>query len=286
MKASVVLGTCLATAALTNPVFAAEGDVSVNDGQNELITRLHERSTVKLPPVPQRPSVTTQTPERSDSSGYSPAPAPYVFSPSDVPVRNEVLNMFCEDSVRDLCRDVVVPGYVLEQVEEPVPQVPVAAPAPARPQLTMWIVQQAFAEVPVPPAEIDVQPPDGETLVNFPTIFSTQAAEFTESLVLLGYRVDLRISPASYTWVHGDGTRQTTDSPGRAWSKGVPMSEYISHEYEKTAKDLGVRVDVTWTADFRVDGGAWQPVNGTVTVTGPEEQLDVLEADPLLVGDR
>lgn len=164
--------------------------------------------------------------------------------------------------------------------------VPVAAPAPARPQLTMWIVQQAFAEVPVPPAESDVQPPDGETLVNFPTIFSTQAAEFTESLVLLGYRVDLRISPASYTWVHGDGTRQTTDSPGRAWSKGVPMSEYISHEYEKTAKDLGVRVDVTWTADFRVDGGAWQPVNGTVTVTGPEEQLDVLEADPLLVGDR
>lgn len=200
------------------------------------------------------------------------------------------IDLYCVDGVQDLCQPTVLLGNTFDLLPDTPPAVVPAAvaaalgPGPAQPQLTLAMIQQAFAQVPVPSSQIVVQPPDGETLVNFPTIYSTEAPSFVESLTLLGRQVDLQISPATYTWVHGDGSTQTTDWPGRAWQRGVDMGEYLSHEYEHTARGLDLRVDVTWTADFRVDGGAWQPVNGTVVVTGPSEKLDVLEADPLLVG--
>jgi hypothetical protein len=45
-------------------------------------------------------------------------------------------------------------------------------------------------------------------------------------------------------------------------------------------------VDTTYSADWRVNGGAWQPVNGTVTIPGAPVALDVVEASPTLVGYR
>jgi len=44
-------------------------------------------------------------------------------------------------------------------------------------------------------------------------------------------------------------------------------------------------VDVTYTARFRVNGGAWRDVPGTVTITGPATGLRVSEATAVLSGD-
>jgi hypothetical protein len=44
------------------------------------------------------------------------------------------------------------------------------------------------------------------------------------------------------------------------------------------------RVDTTYSAEFRVDGGAWREVAGTVTIPGSPVQLDVVTARPVLVG--
>lgn len=40
----------------------------------------------------------------------------------------------------------------------------------------------------------------------------------------------------------------------------------------------------TWSADFRVDGGAWTPIPETVTVPGPDTVVTVKRARAVLVG--
>ncbi len=143
------------------------------------------------------------------------------------------------------------------------------------------MVQRAFERVPLPDSDVVVQPPGGETLVGLPTIFSTQAESFTETVTLLGRDVELDITPSSYRWSHGDSTVQTTDWPGQAWSRGE--NRYVTHTYDDTAR-LATRVDTTWSARYRVDGGAWQEVPGTVTIEGAASPLRVRSASPHLVG--
>jgi hypothetical protein len=144
------------------------------------------------------------------------------------------------------------------------------------------LVLRAFQRIPLPEPHLDIQPPKGKTLIGLETIFSTQAEPFNRTLTLLGRRVELRIHATSYDWIHGDDTSQTTDWAGRPWERGVPMERYISHAYEDTGS-VNPTVRVTWTAEYRVNGGAWQPVNGTVDRGSPAATLVILEAEPKLV---
>lgn len=160
---------------------------------------------------------------------------------------------------------------------------PSEAPAAAA-TITAGDVLRAFRRIPVPASEVSIQPPGGETLVNLDTIFSTEADSFTRTIGLLGHRVELDITPAEFTWVNGDGTVQVTDWAGKPWAKGTPLHEFITHRYENAARTVQPRVDTTWTARYRVNGGAWQDVGGTVTITGEPFDLTVLSAEPQLSG--
>ena len=136
----------------------------------------------------------------------------------------------------------------------------------------------------MPASEVAIQPPGGETLVNLDTIFSTQADSFSRTIGLLGHRVELDITPSEFRWVNGDGTVQVTDWAGKPWRKGTPLHEFITHRYEQADQAVQPRVDTTWTARYRVDGGPWQDVGGTVSITGEPFDLTVLSAAPHLSG--
>ena len=43
-------------------------------------------------------------------------------------------------------------------------------------------------------------------------------------------------------------------------------------------------VDVTYSGEYRIDGGLWQPLSTTLTVPGEAVDLRVLTATPRLVG--
>ncbi|MFL6003318.1 MAG: hypothetical protein ACJ72P_10955, partial [Nocardioides sp.] len=159
---------------------------------------------------------------------------------------------------------------------------PDEAPVAPERQVTQAMVLRAFQRIPVPASRVEIQPPGGKTLVNLETIFSTEAEEFTRTIGLLGHRVDLAIAPSRFEWVTGDGADFATEWAGRAWEKGVPMGEYITHNYADAA-DVTTRVDTTWSAKYRVDGGDWQDVGGTVTIEGEPFDLAVLSAAPHLV---
>ena len=159
------------------------------------------------------------------------------------------------------------------------PALPAALAAPPPPQVTDAMVLNAFRRIPLP-GLTSISQPAGKTLINFDTIFHTQAQPLTRNVTLLGQQVRLAIQPARFTWVHGDGTSSTTTTPGAAY----PSKEVV-HRYQHAHTTVEHRVVVTWTAQWSLNGGPLRPVAGTVTTTGPATPLRVAEASPALSGE-
>ena len=148
----------------------------------------------------------------------------------------------------------------------------------AEPILTPGVVASAFRRIPLPEAKLVIQPPNGRTLVNFATNFYTEQGEFTRTVRLLGREVELRIWPASFEWRFGDGESRTTSEPGAAYP-----DLQVTHEYGRKGR-VAPSLDTTYAAQFRVEGGPWRDVEGTVTIPGTPQALRVVEARPVLVG--
>lgn len=136
---------------------------------------------------------------------------------------------------------------------------------------------RAFRNLPLPPSDLVVQPPGGETLVNFDTNFYTEQGSFTRRVHLLGQRVDLRIWASRYRWVFGDGESQASESAGAPYPDLL-----ITHDY-RAKGGVRPRVDTTYSARFSVNGGPWRDVDGTVTIPGAPVDLRVRTARPVLV---
>ncbi|KRF15530.1 hypothetical protein ASG90_12650 [Nocardioides sp. Soil797] len=154
----------------------------------------------------------------------------------------------------------------------------------ATPAITQRIVLRALKRITLPKPKMIIQPPGGKTLVNFDTLFHTEADTINRSIRLLGKRVDLEISPASYVWHHGDDSTQTTSTPGIEYESGLPMDSYISHQYVDADVTVHPSVDVSYTARYRVNGSSWMSVAGTVTRPGPAVDLRIVEGRTVLLG--
>jgi hypothetical protein len=114
-------------------------------------------------------------------------------------------------------------------------------------------------------------------LVNAATNFYTDPEAFARNITLIGFDVDLRASPARYTWVHGDGTHASTTQPGQPYP-----DLNVTHRYTEPADVVRPRVDVTYRVRYRVDGGPWTALGETLTASGPTTDLQVNEAAPVL----
>lgn len=146
------------------------------------------------------------------------------------------------------------------------------------PTVTPGLVATALRRIDLPDSELVIQPPDGKTLVNFETNFYTEAEPFNRTVRLLGQRVELRIEAHSFTWHFDDGDSVTTEEPGTPYPKLT-----VTHDYLQVGQ-YSPSVDTTWVADFRVNGGPWRPVPGSVTIDGDPVGLRAIEARPTLVG--
>src|SRR5690606_21614402 len=124
----------------------------------------------------------------------------------------------------------------------------------------------------LPDAELRVQP-DGVTLVQLDTIFYTRRPVFEHSVQLLGYDVDIRAEPAEFRWRHGDGTEQTTTTPGAPY----PAMDVI-HRYTDAHVTVRASVDVTYRVRWRVNGADWHTLDETLTAAGPRTSVRVKEA--------
>ena len=141
---------------------------------------------------------------------------------------------------------------------------------------TPGLARQAVANIPLPGLTLNVQP-DGETLINVPTIFWVDPQPFETSIELLGREIEVEATPESFTWVHGDGTTQTTDHPGKPYP-----SANITHRYWRPA-ELAARVDTAYSVRFSIDGDGWTDLGEVLVAAGPTTAIDVQEGAPVLV---
>lgn len=149
---------------------------------------------------------------------------------------------------------------------------------PRPPDVGPGDVLTALRRIGLPALEVKTQPED-KTLVNFETIFYAEPETFARTMTLLGQRVEVEATPSTYTWHHGDGTSTQTGTPGARY----PAKDVI-HEYTDAHVTVTPSVDVTYSARFRVNGGAWQGIPETVTISGPAGSLRIAEATAVLSG--
>lgn len=121
--------------------------------------------------------------------------------------------------------------------------------------------------------------PQPEALINIDTMLYAEAGTFERTVNLLGRDVTIRAVPSQFMWHHGDGTTQTTRSPGKSTA-----SSDVAHVYRKPVVGLRLSVDTTWRIEYRVASGPWRELDETLTVSGPVTTLTTREARPILVG--
>ncbi len=147
-----------------------------------------------------------------------------------------------------------------------------------RPTLTWQSVASQIRRVGVPAGEV-VAPEF--TLVNLDTTFYTEPRPIDRTLDIIGYAVEVQISPVRFLWHWGDGESQTTHTPGQPY----PSTE-ITHTYLRATDEsasLSVSVDVTYSARYRVDGGGWLDIPESITVDGADTAMPVKQASAVLV---
>lgn len=156
------------------------------------------------------------------------------------------------------------------------------------PTVTGAMVAEAFARIPLPTSTLGMNPPDGETLVNLPTIFHTRAEGFSRDVRLLGRSVHLEIRPVSFRWRVGQGGEFATDWGGKPYQRGLEPEEdpdaYVTWTYQDAGVTEKPSVTVVWGATYSVDGGPALTVPAQVPMTSPSASLAIREARPVLTG--
>lgn len=150
---------------------------------------------------------------------------------------------------------------------------------PAQPVLTLAMVQRAFRDLDFARPRVRIQPEGTTTLVNLPTYYRITwpaagvAPAEAARLTLLGHRVTITPSVTTYRYLFGDReTLGPTADPGGTYPTGG-----VTHTYRQPGI-APAHAQATYTATFSVDDGPAQPVDDTVTITGPVTALTVRQA--------
>jgi hypothetical protein len=141
------------------------------------------------------------------------------------------------------------------------------------------ITAAQFRRLPIPAAEIVVQPDPGSrpTLVNVETNLLTVRTVQLLRTTVLGQPVQVRATPSTYHWDYGDGARRVTTNPGGRY----PVMP-TAHVY-RTAGVFTVGLSTAFSGEYSVAGGPWLPIDGTASVPSPTVRIEAVEARTHLV---
>ncbi|TFD76603.1 hypothetical protein [Cryobacterium psychrophilum] len=127
--------------------------------------------------------------------------------------------------------------------------------------------------------------PNGLALVGLAANFVGAASVHVVSGTLLGSTAEVRFTPVAFHWDFGDGGGRTSGSGGASWEDlGVPefSDTDTSHIYDVRG-DFVAGVTVEYSAEYRVGGGAWTAVSGTLSVAANPLPVAVRHIKTVLV---
>ena len=127
--------------------------------------------------------------------------------------------------------------------------------------------------------------PTGWAIQRVPANFWSTVKSHVVSGRLLGNPADVRFSPKMYRRSFGDGSRQTSESPGDTWRElgQSPWTRTLtSHSYDEVG-NVRVRLVDWYSAAFRFGSQGWRRLTGFVKARANDLTVSVLSADTLLV---
>ncbi|MDR6686214.1 hypothetical protein J2Y41_001775 [Arthrobacter sp. 1088] len=143
-----------------------------------------------------------------------------------------------------------------------------------------------FRQLPVNPGTLQAQP-FPHTLKGGPTNFYTTATEQAFNITILGQTVQLRATPASFTYTFGDGTSL---GPTPAAGYSIPEADWLlndtrtSHSYTATG-NYPATITTSFTGTYSVNNGPPLPINGILDLTTPPKTIQVWRTEKALVAD-
>ncbi|PKN81925.1 MAG: hypothetical protein CVU47_04940 [Chloroflexi bacterium HGW-Chloroflexi-9] len=144
----------------------------------------------------------------------------------------------------------------------------------------LTVAESILGAVPVPPVTVSANP--GIGMVAMPSWFWVDGYDGAplygaETLGLITVQVE--VTPERYDWSFGDGHTLVTNSLGQRF----PAESDIQHIYERSSASTGgafpVRLDITFSTRYRVNGGAWLPLEPIVhsfALDYPVQQLQAV----------
>lgn len=161
------------------------------------------------------------------------------------------------------------------------------APDERTPRTTTPVVTTREIAHLVPGAAGRGMEPNGWMVVGLPTNFYADAAPSVVSTTLLGSPAEVRFTPVSFTWDHGDGTSTTSATGGARWAS-LGVAEFsetaTSHVYDQPG-DYTITLTILYAAEYRIGGGEWRALAGTVPSTAPPITASAKAAKTVLVAD-
>ncbi|UJH69866.1 hypothetical protein [Ornithinimicrobium sp. INDO-MA30-4] len=156
----------------------------------------------------------------------------------------------------------------------------------AAPGLTEAMIIEQFHRTEFALPTTTMQPPGNRTLINLPVYYQLAWPEAgfapgeIDSTTLVGHQVDIRPRLDSATYFFGDGS---TSGPTTSLGGPYPTGD-ITHTYTSSGA-VNPHIEATYTGEVSVDGGAWQPIPATVSITGTAEDLQILTSTNRLYQD-
>jgi hypothetical protein len=127
--------------------------------------------------------------------------------------------------------------------------------------------------------------PDGWVVVGLPAnIYSIVDTQIVAG-ELLGQSADVRFTPVAWQWNYGDGTAATLPTRGGTWA-ALGLREFdatpTSHIYQR-AGSYTIRLSIVYRAEYRIAGGPFTPIAGTITLPANELHITASGAKTVLV---
>lgn len=127
--------------------------------------------------------------------------------------------------------------------------------------------------------------PDGWVVVGLPAnIYSLVDTQIVPG-ELLGRSADVRFTPVGWRWDYGDGTTAALDTKGATWA-AQGLREFdatpTSHIYRQ-AGSYTIRLSIVYRAEYRIAGGPFTPIVGTITLPANELHITASGAKTVLV---
>lgn len=159
------------------------------------------------------------------------------------------------------------------------PGAPTAPPPPDAPAGTPGITIRDVASF-RPELAVLASEPNGWAVRGLDANVLATGGSSTRTGELFGITAEVRFTPVAYTFDYGDGSAPlNTATPGATW-EALGLAEFdptaTSHVYD-SAGTYTVTLLVDYAAEYRVGGGAFIPIPGTLAIASAP--IDIVVAD-------